>query len=328
MKQRKIGADGPKIPAVGLGAMSFAGPYGSSDAKEAVEVVHRALDLGVTHIDTAEAYGNGRCEEIVGGAIAGRRDEVFLATKFAGGQAKPGERFGGRGRPEAVRKSIEGSLKRLGTDHVDLYYLHRVDPETPIEETVGAMGELVKEGKVRFLGLSEAAPETIRRAQAVHPITALQTEYSMYSRDPEAEILPTLREFGISFVAYGPLSRGILTCEIDDAATIADDDARRNMPRFQQETLAHNARLADEIGAIAKSIGITPAQLAIAWVLHQGDDIFAIPGTSRVAHLESNAGAADVDLSDDVVAKIEAILSSGEVQGARYPEGAMKLVNG
>ena len=329
MRQRQLGSNGPSVPVVGLGAMSFAGPYGSLDESDAVATLQHALDIGCTHIDTAEAYGNGRCEEIVGKALAGRRDNVFLATKFAGGRPAAGEAFGGRGKPAKVRASMEASLKRLNVDHVDLYYLHRVDPETPIEETVGAMGDLVKEGKTRYIGLSEAAAGTIRRAHAVHPITALQSEYSMFSRDPETNgVFDTTAELGIAFVAYGPLGRGILGGKHTTADFSEAGDSRRHMPRFQADALAENGRIARELGAIADGIGITASQLALAWVLNARDNLVTIPGTRRAAHVDSNVGAGDVELSAATLQAIDGVLSGSTVQGDRYDAGAMKFVNG
>jgi aryl-alcohol dehydrogenase-like predicted oxidoreductase len=328
MRQRQLGANGPSVPRVGLGAMSFAGSYGGIEESDAVATIQHALDIGCTHIDTAESYGAGRCEEIVGKAIADRRDHVFLATKFAGGRPQARKSFGGRGKPDKVRASIDGSLKRLNVDHVDLYYLHRVDPETPIEETIGAMAQLVTEGKVRYLGLSEASAATIRRAHAVHPITAIQSEYSMFSREPETNgVFDTTAELGIAFVAYGPLMRGVFAGKhsIDDFSS--DGDNRQNMPRFQAEALAQNARIADELGAIAEGIGITASQLALAWVVQARDNIVAIPGTRRAAHVDSNVAASDVDLSTATLATIEDVLGRSKVRGERYDAAMMKLVN-
>ena len=327
MLQRRLGVGGPMVAAIGLGGMGLSGRYGPASDDESIATIQRAIDLGATHIDTAESYGKGHNETLVGRAIAARRDEVFLATKFGGGVPKPGVPEGGRGRPDAVRRSIEGSLRRLGVDYVDLYYLHRVDPDTPIEETVGAMSDLVAAGKARSLGLSEAAPATIRRAHAVHPIAALQTEYSLFTRDPEGEILATVRELGIGFVAYSPLGRGVLTETVTDPAAFSGEDPRLTLPRFQGENFAHNARLAAALGSIAEEMEITPAQLALAWLLHQGDDIVAIPGTRRQANLEMNAAAADVALSDATLARIEGVLSADSVRGPRYPELMMQRVN-
>ena len=327
MKFRLLGKSGPRVPAVGLGAMSLAGPYGTADEQETKDLIDRAIAVGANHIDTAESYNNGRSEELVAGAIAGRRDQVFLATKFGGGAPPPGEPFGGRARPEKVREAIEGSLRRLNVEYVDLYYLHRVDPDTPIEDTVGAMADLVKEGKVRYLGLSEAAPDTVRRACAVHPITALQTEYSMFTRDPEGESFDTLRELGVGFTAYSPLGRGILTGNYSTPEAIPEGDGRRNMPRFQDENLESNAKLVASLGEIADGLGLAPSQLAIAWVLAQNDSVITIPGTKRIANLESNATAADIELSADTLKAIDDVLTEGQVQGTRYPERMMGTLN-
>jgi len=329
MRQRPLGTNGPSIPVVGLGAMSFAGPYGSIEETDAVATIHHALDIGCTHIDTAEAYGNGRCEEIVGKAIAGRRNDVFLATKFAGGRPQPGASFGGRGKPQKVRESIEGSLKRLNVDYVDLYYLHRVDQETPIEETVGAMAELVKEGKVKHLGLSEAAAATIRRAHAVHPISALQSEYSMFTRDPESNgVFDTTAELGITFVSYSPLGRGILGGKHQTADFSEDGDNRKNMPRFQADALAENGRIAAELSVIADGLDITASQLALAWVVQARDNVVTIPGTRHAAHVDSNIAAGDVELSAATRQAIDGVLAGSTVQGDRYDAGMMELVNG
>ena len=329
MRQRPLGASGPAIPVVGLGAMSFAGPYGSIDESDALTTLQHALDIGCTHIDTAEAYGMGRCEEIVGKALAGRRDEVFLATKCAfAGRPRPGESFGGKGKPEKVRNSIEGSLKRLQVDYVDLYYLHRVDPETPIEETIGAMAELVQEGKVKYLGLSEASARTIRRAHRVHPIAALQSEYSMFSRDPERDgVFDTTAELGIAFVAYSPLGRGILGGKHTPEDFREAGDIRGNMPRFQADALAENGRIAGELETIAAGIGISAPQMALAWVLQARDNIVVIPGTRRAAHIDTNVAAADVVLPAGTLQAIEQVLASARVRGERYDEVMMNLVD-
>jgi len=317
MQQRHLGSEGPAVSAVGLGAMSFAGVYGEAEDADSAATIDRALELGVTFIDTANTYGSGHSEEVVGRAIAGRRDSVVLATKFGGGGGV------GLGRRENVRPALEESLARLGTDYVDLYYLHRVDPSTPIEETVGAMADLVAAGLVRYLGLSEAAPETIRRAHATHPITALQTEYSMFSREPEAAILPTTRELGIGFVAYSPLGRGMLTGQFQRLDDLPADDWRRSVPRWQEQ----NVRLVDHLEAIARRHGISAAQLALAWVLHQGEDIVPIPGTRRRTNLEANAAAADVTLSVDDLREIDAVASPDSVAGARGAEAYLARVN-
>jgi aryl-alcohol dehydrogenase-like predicted oxidoreductase len=301
--------------------MSFAGVYGSAEDEESAATVARALDLGVTFIDTANIYGSGHSEEVVGRAIAGRRAEVVLATKFGGGGGT------GLGSRDKVRPALEESLARLGTDYVDLYYLHRVDPTTPIEETVGAMAELVSAGLVRYLGLSEAAPDTIRRAHATHPITALQTEYSMFSREPEEAIIPTTRELGIGFVAYSPLGRGLLTGRFRRLEDIPADDWRRSVPRWQEENFDHNVRLVGRLEEFARGHDISTAQLALAWVLHQGDDIVPIPGTRKRENLEANAAAAEVILSTDDLREIDEVASPDRVAGARGADAYMARVN-
>ncbi len=323
MRYRQIGKDGLAVSAIGLGAMSIAGVYGAADDGESIATVQRALDLGVTLIDTADVYGRGHSEELVGRAIHGRRDRVVLATKFGSGVRERG----GNGRPEYVRQSIEGSLRRLNVDTVDLYYLHRVDFSTPIEDTVGAMAQLVHEGKVRYLGLSEAGPATIRRAHAVHPITALQTEYSLFSREPEMEILPAVRELGIGFIAYSPLGRGLLTGQFRRAEDLPENDWRRSVPRFQEENLAHNAQLVEAIAEIAGSLQISSAQLVLAWLLHQGQDIVPIPGTRRISNLDANAAAADLALDDEVVRTLSRLTSAGAVAGERASTGYMAGVD-
>jgi aryl-alcohol dehydrogenase-like predicted oxidoreductase len=300
--------------------------YGRADETEATATIRRALDLGVTFLDTADSYGPFTNELLVGRAIAGRRDEVVLATKFGNVRGENGERLGLRGDPEYVRQACDASLGRLGVDHVDLYYQHRVDPRTPIEETVGAMAELVAAGKVRYLGLSEAASATIRRAQAVHRIAALQSEYSLWSRDPEDEILPTVRELGIGFVAYSPLGRGFLSGRFRSPDDFDPDDFRRNNPRFQGENFTRNLQLVERVRQIAAEKGVTAAQLALAWVLHQGDDIVPIPGTKHVSYLEQNLRALDVELSADDLARIEEAFPKGVTAGERYPD--MSTVNG
>jgi aryl-alcohol dehydrogenase-like predicted oxidoreductase len=321
MQYRRLGREGPTVSAVGLGAMSFASVYGSAEDAESEATVARALELGVTFIDTANIYGAGHSEEVVGRAIAGRRADVVLATKFGGGGGA------GLGRRDKVRPALEESLARLGTDYVDVYYLHRVDPSTPIEETVGAMANLVSAGLVRYLGLSEAAPETIRRAQATHPITALQTEYSMFSREPEKSILPTTRELGIGFVAYSPLGRGMLTGHFQRLEDLPADDWRRGVPRWQEENFEHNVRLVSRLEEMARRHNITTAQLALARVLHQGEDIVPIPGTRKRQNLEANAAAADVTLSAEDLEEINAVASPDKVAGARGAEAYMERVN-
>ncbi len=326
MKQRQLGS--LTVPALGLGCMGMSAFYGTTDEDEAVATIHRALELGCNFLDTAEMYGPFTNEKLVGRAIAGRRDSFVLATKmgirFAPTEDNPTNRVLDGSR-ENVRRSIEGSLERLGTDHVDLYYLHRVDPGTPIEETVGAMGELVEEGKVRHLGLSEAAPETIRRAHATHPITALQTEYSLWTRDPEPEILPICRELGIGFVPYSPLGRGFLSGRFTSPDDLDPDDFRRHGPRFTGEALEQNLTLAAKVRAIAEEKGCTPGQLALAWVLAQGEDLVPIPGTKRRTYLEENLAAADVELSGDDLARIDAEVPAAA--GDRYDATGMATVN-
>jgi aryl-alcohol dehydrogenase-like predicted oxidoreductase len=326
MNTRTLGRDGLTVSAMGLGCMGMSDFYGSRDDDESIRTIHRALDLGITLFDTAEMYGPYINEKLVGRALAGRRDEAVVATKFGivRDPDDPSKR-GFDGSAENVRRSIEGSLERLGMDHVDLYYLHRVDPDTPIEETVGAMAELVAEGKVRHLGLSEAGAETLRRAHATHPITALQTEYSLWSREPEEDVLPACRELGIGFVPYSPLGRGFLTGAIRSPEDFEPDDYRRHSPRFQGENFDQNLELVGHIERLAAGRGITPAQLALAWVLAQGDDVVPIPGTKKVARLEENAGALGVDLTADELAEIAAALP--EASGLRYPEAMMRSLN-
>jgi aryl-alcohol dehydrogenase-like predicted oxidoreductase len=319
MERRTLG-QGLEVSAVGLGCMGMSEFYGARDEEEALATIHRALDLGVNFLDTADMYGPFTNEKLIGRAIASRRDEVVLATKFGNVRGENGEWKGRRGDAAYVHEACEASLTRLGVDHIDLYYQHRVDPGTPIEETVGAMAELVEVGKVRHLGLSEAAPTTIRRAQSVHPISALQTEYSLWTRDPEDEILPTIRELGIGFVAYSPLGRGFLSGRIQSVEDLDPDDFRRRNPRFEGENFDRNLQLVDRVREIAEEKGVTPAQLVLAWVLRQGGDIVPIPGTKRVRYLEENAGAADVELSEDDLARIEEAFPKGATAGDRYPD--------
>jgi aryl-alcohol dehydrogenase-like predicted oxidoreductase len=311
---------GLEVSAIGLGCMGMSEFYGARDEQEALETIHRALDLGVTFLDTADMYGPFTNEKLVARAIAGRRDEVQLATKFGNVRGENGERLGIRGDADYVRQACEASLERLGVDHIDLYYQHRVDKSTEIEETVGAMAELVEAGKVRHIGLSEAGPETINRAHAVHPVTALQSEYSLWTRDPEDEILPTVRELGIGFVAYSPLGRGFLSGRISSPEDLDPDDFRRSNPRFQGENFDRNLELVERVREIAEEKDVTPAQLALAWVLRQGDDIVPIPGTKRVRYLEENAAAAEVELSEEDLARIEEAFPKGATSGERYPD--------
>ncbi|GAA1795275.1 aldo/keto reductase [Planosporangium flavigriseum] len=325
MQTRYLGPDRLAVSAIGLGCMGMSEFYGEGDERESIAVIHRALDLGVNFLDTADMYGPFTNERLVGRAIAGRRDEVVLATKFGNERREDGSWVGINGRPEYVRAACEASLKRLGSDHIDLYYQHRVDPTVPIEETVGAMAELKREGKIRHLGLSEAAPATIRRAHATHPITALQTEYSLWSRDPEDEILPTVRELGIGFVAYSPLGRGFLTGSIQHPEDLPEDDFRRNHPRFQGENFQRNLDVVAQVREIAAEKGCTPAQLALAWVLAQGEDIVPIPGTKRIKYLEENVGALDVRLTPEDLARIEKVAPKGFTAGNRYAD--MSTVN-
>ena len=328
MKQHKLGHSTLSTSALGLGCMGMSEFYAGASEAESLATLKLALDRGLNFLDTADMYGPFKNEELVGRAIKGRRDEVVLATKFGNMRGSDGSFQGVNGRPEYVRACCDASLKRLGTNHIDLYYQHRVDRTVSIEDTVGAMGRLVEAGKVRFLGLSEASPGTIRRAHAVHPISALQTEYSLWSRDPEDELLATVRELGITFVAYSPLGRGFLTGRFAKFEDLPEKDYRRFSPRFQGENFPKNLALVEKVAEIARDKGVTPAQLALAWVLAQGEDIVPIPGTTRREHLEENLAALAIELSTEELARIEAVAPKGAASGLRYPEGALKFLNG
>jgi len=327
MVKRKLGSQGLEVSAMGLGCMGMSEFYGVADEKESLATLDRALELGITLWDTADAYGPFKNEELLGRYLKGRRDKVVLATKFGIQRLGDPTQRAICGRPEYVQQACEASLRRLGVDTIDLYYQHRVDPKVPIEETVGAMAGLVQQGKVRFLGLSEAAPKTLRRAHAVHPISALQSEYSLWTRDPEEEVLATVRELGIGLVAYSPLGRGFLTGHIRSPEDLAENDYRRFSPRFQGENFAKNLALVDQITALARSKSVTPSQLALAWVMAQGDDIIPIPGTKRRKYLEDNAAAAAIHWSPADLAAIEAVAPKGFASGFRYPEALLHAVN-
>jgi aryl-alcohol dehydrogenase-like predicted oxidoreductase len=326
--QRNLGNQGLVVSELGLGCMGMSEFYGTTDEDESIATIHRAIELGITFLDTADMYGPFTNEKLVGKAIAGRRERVVLATKFGNVRGEDGSFLGVSGRPDYVREACDASLSRLGVDHIDLYYQHRVDPETPIEETVGAMKELVEAGKVRYLGLSEAGPETIRRAHAVHPISALQSEYSLFTREVEDEILPTIRELGVGLVPYSPLGRGFLTGRWKSIEDMPENDTRSSrFPRFAKENFEKNLELADRVRQVAGEKGVTPGQLALAWLLAQGEDIVPIPGTKRREYLEENAGAADVALTEEDLRRIEQAIPRGSAAGERYDEAQMRAVN-
>ena len=327
MDQRDLGNEGLVVSELGLGCMGMSEFYGTSDEDESIATIHRAIELGITFLDTADMYGPFTNEKLVGKAIVGKREQVVLATKFGNVRGEDGSFLGVSGKPDYVRDACDASLSRLGVDHIDLYYQHRVDPETPIEETVGAMKELVAAGKVRYLGLSEAGPETIRRAHAVHPISALQSEYSLFSREVEDEILPTIRELGVGFVPYSPLGRGFLTGRWKSIEDMPENDTRSaRFPRFAEENFKKNLELADKVREVADDRGVTSGQLALAWLLAQGEDIVPIPGTKRRKYLEENAGAADVTLAKEDLRRIEEAMPRGSAAGERYSEEQMRAV--
>jgi len=327
MRERKLGSQGLTVSELGLGCMGMSEFYGKADENAAIETIQHALDLGVSFFDTADMYGPFTNEKLVGRALKRRREEAVIATKFGIERGDDGSFLGINGRPEYVRKACDASLQRLGVDHIDLYYQHRVDPQVPIEDTVGAMSDLVEAGKVRFLGLSEAGPSTMKRAYAVHPISALQTEYSLWTRDPEGELLDATRSLGVGFVAYSPLGRGFLTGRFQAFEDLPEDDWRRRNPRFQGENFAKNLELVERVQEIAEEKGVTPAQLALAWILAQGDDIVPIPGTKQPRYLEENVGAARITLSQSDLERIDEVAPKGIAAGLRYPEESMKAID-
>ncbi len=327
MRMRRLGNSSLNASSIGLGLMSMSGTYGKSDDQECIGVIHRALDLGINHLDSSDMYGWGQNEELLGRAIKGKRDRVLVATKFGQVRSPDGKGNLVDGRPAYVAEACDASLKRLGVDVIDLYYQHRVDPKVPIEDTVGGMSRLVERGKVRFLGLSEAAPETVRRAQAVHPISAVQSEYSLLYRQPAEDTIAACRELGISFIAYSPIGRGLLSARIKQAGDMPEDDRRRQHPRFQEGNLEHNLGLVRRIEEIAREKGATPSQLALAWLLAQGEDVFPIPGTKRRSYLEENVEALSISLTKEDLARINEAMPPGAAAGSRYPEAQMKGVN-
>lgn len=327
MEKRKLGKTGLEVSALGLGCMGMSEFYGATDDKESIRTILYALELGLDFLDTADMYGNGVNEKLIGRAIKDHRDQIILATKFGNVRDETGAFLGINGRPEYVKKACDASLMRLGVDYIDLYYQHRVDTDTPIEETVGAMSDLVKAGKIRYIGLSEVSAETLKKANKVHPITAVQTEYSLWSRDVEDEILPACRELGIGFVCYSPLGRGFLTGQIKKFDDLAEDDFRRYSPRFQGENFQKNLQLVDRIQVIAQEKNCKASQLALAWLLAQGKDIVPIPGTKRITYLEENLGAVDIRLTEEDLKRINEVMLNGAASGERYPEDGMKKVN-
>ncbi len=327
MHLRRLGTQGLEVAAIGLGCMGMSQSYGPADDEESIATIHEALDSGITFLDTADMYGPFTNENLVGRAIAGRRDEVTLATKFGNERRPDGSFVGVNGHPDYVRRSCDASLERLGVEHIDLYYQHRVDTTVPVEDTWGAMAELVAAGKVRYLGISEAAPPTLRRAHATHPVSAIQSEYSLFTRDPEDGVLDTARELGVGFVAYSPLGRGFLTGALTSPDQFAEDDFRRHSPRFQGENFQKNLDVVARVRLLAGRKGVTPSQLALAWVLAQGDDVVVIPGTKRRRYLRENLGAVDVHLGEEDLASIEAVAPKGAAAGERYPAEHMSRVN-
>ncbi|MDX9784930.1 MAG: aldo/keto reductase [Spirochaetia bacterium] len=326
MKTRNLGATGEKVSALGLGCMGMTGRYGPADTQENLAVLHKALDIGINFLDTADMYGSGENEKLLSEILATRRDEVFLATKF-GFRPDASGKMGVDVTPEYARQAIDASLRRLKTDHVDLYYAHRVDPKVPVEETVGALGELVKAGKVRYIGICEASEASVRRAHKEYPLAAVQSEYSLLTREPEEAIIPACAELGISFVPYSPLSRGLVTAVMPEPDTMVSDDFRRSLPRFTGENLRANKELAREFASLAQSLGCSAAQLALAWILHKGDTIIPIPGTKRLKYLEENAGATEINLDKKDMERIEALLEAHPAAGQRYDAGNMGLVD-